>query len=100
MLPLIFLSAFLSFEPSDERPACNAEQTGLMWPLAANTNPSLVRQLAREGTLWICSRGSWRYRWEQPSIHISQLKRIRDLRESKEKKAARPAGSLSLSSEP
>ena len=30
-------------------------------------------KLARLGELRMCTRGAWRYRWESPTVHVSQL---------------------------
>lgn len=30
-------------------------------------------KLARSGELRLCTRGTWRYRWESPTVHVGQL---------------------------
>jgi hypothetical protein len=56
-----------------ERPACNAQMRGRFWPERANEDAGYAKRSAQCGELWICTKGTWRHRWERLSIHISQL---------------------------
>ena len=58
-----------------ERPTCSALLRGQMWPLEANSDSKLATKLARQGRLEICVRGSWKYHWIMPAVHIDQLRR-------------------------
>jgi len=60
---------------SGQRPACGTMTRGLMWPLEANANPRLAVKLSRHGLLDICTRGPWRFKWNAPVVHISQLQK-------------------------
>ena len=84
MFTLVVLSVFLAQAPVEVRPACDADTVGLMWPNEANLSAAALHRLARNGELWICSKAPWRYKWERPSISVSQLKKER------EEKAKRP----------
>jgi hypothetical protein len=86
MFPLVLLSMFLMQDPPEERPVCDADTVGLMWPNEANLNPQALHKYARSGELWLCSKQPWRYRWERPSVSVSQLKKER---EEKTKRASR-----------
>lgn len=77
MFPLGLLSIFLLQEPTEERPACDADTVGLMWPNEANLNPQALHKLARTGDLWLCTKHPWRYKWDRPSVSVSQLKKER-----------------------
>lgn len=79
MLPFVLLASAAVLAENlpahaGERPACKSGTAGLMWPLEANENPRLVHKLAREGSLWICSWGRWRYQWRQPVVPVRALK--------------------------
>ena len=60
--------------PEADKPACNAENLGRMWPDAANSDPRLFTKLARCGALQVCTRQVWRYRWESPTVTLGQLR--------------------------
>jgi hypothetical protein len=77
MVPrFVFLIAFLAcgcaFAQQAERPACTSKLSGAFWPEEANRDPRLAIRLSREGTLEICSRGSWRFRWSLVSINAKR----------------------------
>jgi hypothetical protein len=55
------------------RPACNAEMRGRFWPEKANGDADYAKRSAQCGELWICTKATWRHRWERLSVHISQL---------------------------
>ena len=57
-----------------ERPSCNRETLGLMWPALANDDPALAKRFAREGQLEVCRWGPWRFSWASPTVHIRQLR--------------------------
>jgi hypothetical protein len=84
MISLVFLSVLLSQTQVEERPACTASVAGQLWPSEANQSPAALQRAARAGKLWICSRATWRYRWEQAAVSLEQLKKER---ESKRKNA-------------
>jgi hypothetical protein len=73
MFQLALFSVFLAAAP-ETRPACNSETVGRMWPAEANTDPIALHKFSRAGSLWVCSRGTWRYRWTQPSVSVKDLK--------------------------
>ena len=54
-------------------PGCSAKLRGQFWPPEANQDRGLLMKLARMGELRMCTRGAWRYRWESPTVHVSQL---------------------------
>jgi len=54
-------------------PSCSAKLRGTYWPEDANHDPNLLMKLARKGELRMCTRGTWRYRWESPTVHVSQF---------------------------
>jgi hypothetical protein len=54
-------------------PNCSAKPRGQFWPPEANQDRGLLLKLARLGELHMCTRGAWRYRWESPTVHVSQL---------------------------
>src|SRR3569833_2795407 len=58
-----------------DRPACTSENTGELYPLAANKDHDLAQKLVQCGQLQICSRTStWRYRWRSLSVTLQQLR--------------------------
>jgi len=80
LLRFVLLSALaaipaLSLAEDGERPVCNPQIQGHMWPDAANHDRSLISRLARCGELLICVRGTWHYHWEAASVRIDQLGR-------------------------
>jgi hypothetical protein len=56
------------------RPPCKADNVGEMWPAAARSNSELMMQLAKQGSLRICSRGLWKYQWQSPTVTLDQLR--------------------------
>ncbi len=76
------VSIFLMGEPApiqpEERPVCDADTVGLMWPNEANLSPLALHKLARTGQLWLCIRHPSRYKWDKPSVSVSQLKKERE----------------------
>jgi hypothetical protein len=78
MLAIGILSIFLLQEPVEERPVCDADTVGLMWPNEANLNPQALQKLAKSGELWLCTKHPWRYKWEKPAVHFAQLKKERE----------------------
>lgn len=83
MFHLVLLSIFLAQEPA-ERPTCDADTVGLMWPNEANLSPAALHKLAKQGDLWLCTRAPWRYKWQRPAVSVSQLKK------EQEEKGRRP----------
>ena len=77
-------SGLLCFGADTQRPACNAQTSGRMWPEAANRDHKIVSKLARCGDLLICTRGVWRYHWEPLTVRVDQLRHG--------SKSKRPAG--------
>lgn len=74
MFSLLLLGGLLAVDAAAAaRPVCNGENAGVMWPLEANFNPALVSKLSRDGQLWLCGRGHWRFRWEKAAVHVNQL---------------------------
>jgi hypothetical protein len=59
--------------PEKTMPACSAKRRGTFWPDQANQDRNLLMKLARSGELRLCTRGTWRYRWESPTVHVGQL---------------------------
>ena len=62
-------------EPQDsDRPACTSQNTGELYPAAANKDRELAQKLVRCGQLEICTRtGTWRYKWQHLSITLDQM---------------------------
>jgi hypothetical protein len=83
MFALGFLGLLLLQKPIDERPACNADTVGLMWPNEANLDPQALYRLSRAGELWLCTKHPWRYKWEKPSVSVAQLKKEREEKSAK-----------------
>lgn len=80
MLPFVLLAAAAALAenvgappPAEQRPACKSEIAGMMWPLEANESPRLMHKLARDGSLWICTWGRWKYHWRQPVVPVRAL---------------------------
>jgi len=59
--------------PEKPMPSCSAKLRGTFWPEEANHDRNLLMKFARNGELRMCTRGTWRYRWESPTVHISQI---------------------------
>ncbi len=83
LLLLWLLQDPASMPATDERPVCDADTVGLMWPNEANLSPQALHRLARTGELWLCARHPWRYQWERPSVSLDQLKKERERKSSK-----------------
>lgn len=56
------------------RPPCNMETRGKLWPARANTDAEYARKAVQCGELRMCTKGSWRHRWERLAVHYSQLR--------------------------
>jgi hypothetical protein len=55
------------------RPRCAEQTQGYFWPEEANHDRQALRQAVRCGTLQVCSRGFWRYRWQPVSTPYWRL---------------------------
>lgn len=65
----------LALQTASERPQCDSHHLGQFWPQLPGKDSQAVRKLVQAGELQVCSRSSpWRFRWEQISVTINQLK--------------------------
>jgi hypothetical protein len=55
-----------------QKPNCNKEIRGEMWPMVANGNQAALMLLARAGTLEMCTSIHHRYRWERLSLRADK----------------------------
>ena len=46
---------------------------GRFWPEAANTDSDAARKLAQCGLLEICTRTTFRYKWQPVTVNVRQL---------------------------
>ena len=61
--------------PKPPRPPCSKQAAGQFWPAEANSDSNLARKLSREGTLEICTRTAWSYRWISPTVNVKFLRK-------------------------
>lgn len=54
-------------------PPCNRKLAGAFDPPEAAHDATVRREAIRCGTLRICTRNVWRYRWERVSVPYSEL---------------------------
>lgn len=54
------------------KPVCNKETHGQLWPEAANRDKTALQILARSGTLEMCASSGWRYKWEHLSVNAQR----------------------------
>jgi hypothetical protein len=74
ILLILPVFTFLAFADDAVRPVCTAKNLGLLWPEQANKDPKLMGTLARCGELSICTRRTWRYRWDSAVVTLDQLR--------------------------
>jgi hypothetical protein len=72
----------VSMAQDGEKPVCNSQIQGQMWPDAANHDRALISRLVRCGELLICVRGTWHYHWEAASVRLDQLGRGAKLKQT------------------
>jgi hypothetical protein len=66
-MALFFFAGSCYAEESPAKPACNARTRGKLWPEKAGRH-SLA------GPIEMCALRLWRYRWEQLTVDVSQLR--------------------------
>lgn len=71
---LLGASTLLCLAEDSPRPTCNSENTGKMWPDAANHDRKALVRLARCGELQMCVRSGKKFRWELLTVRIDQLR--------------------------
>lgn len=86
LLALTLLTMAAMAATNGERPRCTAALQATFWPLEANTDPKLARQLARDGVLEMCSLGWMRYHWRAVTVNA---KRAAEKARAAEEKQAR-----------
>jgi len=59
---------------AEDRPPCNSENVGEMWPETANHDHKEVVRLARCGQLQMCVQHGKKFRWESLTVRIDQLR--------------------------
>jgi hypothetical protein len=67
LIPCVIVFCGWSQEP--EKPPCDAQHRGDVWPKAAAG--------AAKRPLEMCTRGAWKYRWEPVTVSVSQLAKER-----------------------
>jgi hypothetical protein len=70
------------------KPRCSAKLRGRFWPEQANSDAKLALTLARAGQLEMCAVRVWKYRWENLTVHVSQLSKERGQKVVKDRAAA------------
>jgi hypothetical protein len=67
-IPLLMaFSCYAQNPPPAEKPACNAENRGKIWPEKAARHSATA-------PIELCSMRFWRYRWQQLTVDISHLR--------------------------
>ena len=56
-----------------ERPACNAQNLGRLWPDQTNWDREAVWRAGRCGELLICTRGILKHNWQALTVNVHQL---------------------------
>ena len=54
------------------KPVCDKQTHGQMWPALANSDRRALLVLAQSGELEMCMASGRRYRWQHPTVHIHQ----------------------------
>jgi len=67
VMPLLLVSACFAREAGAAKPECNAQTKGDFWPDKANRGSGVPVEM--------CVEKHWKYRWEQLTVDISQLRR-------------------------
>ena len=65
MIPILLAISACAPGAESAKPACNAQTRGDLWPETARASGTPIE---------ICSKAHKRYRWEQLTVDISQLK--------------------------
>jgi len=63
------LSAAMVFLMLPE-PICNKDRQDMMWPEAANYDKTFLLMVARAGSLEMCVKSEWGYKWEKPVVKV------------------------------
>jgi hypothetical protein len=66
-IPILITMSGYAENPSPLKPVCNAQTRGKLWP--ENT-----ARHAATAPIELCSMRRWRYRWEQLTIDVTQLR--------------------------
>ena len=66
-IPILITMSCYAESPSPAKPVCNAQTRGKLWP--ENT-----ARHAATAPIELCSMRRWRYRWEQLTVDVTQLR--------------------------
>ena len=64
------VAADLSPMAAAEPPKCEKATRTLFWPEEANNDARAAVRLAREGKLLMCTRGTFRYKWQPVAMNV------------------------------
>ncbi len=104
-LLLVFLCslpiAWAAAPAAAEKPACNAHSVGSLWPaidwpsnassVNANQNGEASDNPARNGTLEICTRGLYRYRWQSLTVSYQKLMEAAKAKQNRSRETSFPS---------
>ena len=61
------------FAQEPPRAACTKEMRGTLWPVEANADRKVARQMIQAGELYMCRARTWSYKWELLAVNIGAL---------------------------
>ncbi len=65
-------TVLLAQEPPPQA-SCTKGTRGTFWPLEANADRKVARQLIQAGELYMCTARAWNHRWELLAVNIASL---------------------------
>jgi hypothetical protein len=72
---LLLCVALIDAANARAKPACTADNAGLLWPEEANDNPKFAAALKPYGYPEVCTLEHGVYMWKSPTVSLDQLRR-------------------------